>query len=144
MTAETPTVQQADFRSERITLTVPFHDCDPMGIVWHGNYFKYFELARTQLFAGSGLDVPDIGKLGFRMYVADTRCRYTHPLWYGDEVEVTAKPTIGSPLLRITYSVRNVTRNRRCARGRTVLATTDHDGVLLSETPSVVLDRLRA
>ena len=32
-----------------VELEVPFHDIDGLGIVWHGNYFKYFELARTEL-----------------------------------------------------------------------------------------------
>lgn len=33
-----------------VKLNVPFHDLDPMQVVWHGNYMKYFEIARTALF----------------------------------------------------------------------------------------------
>lgn len=29
-----------------VDLTIPFHDVDVMGVVWHGNYFRYFEIAR--------------------------------------------------------------------------------------------------
>ncbi len=29
--------------------TLPFHDLDPMRVVWHGNYMKYFEIARDGL-----------------------------------------------------------------------------------------------
>ncbi len=36
---------------------VPLHDCDPLGIVWHGHYYKYLEIARTLLFEGLGIDV---------------------------------------------------------------------------------------
>ena len=32
-----------------IELSPAFHDCDPMHVVWHGNYFKYFEIARCAL-----------------------------------------------------------------------------------------------
>lgn len=32
-----------------VELTVPFHDVDMMGVVWHGNYFRYFEIAREAL-----------------------------------------------------------------------------------------------
>ena len=32
-----------------VVLTVSFHDCDPMGVVWHGNYFRFFEVAREAL-----------------------------------------------------------------------------------------------
>jgi acyl-CoA thioester hydrolase len=129
-------------REVRVCLTVPFHDCDPLSVVWHGRYFEYFELARTELFASHGVDVPQIRDLGFRMYVADARCRYTFPLTYGDEVEVTAKATAWKPMLRIVYSVRNLTQSRRSARGFTALATTDITGRLLPETPGAIQARI--
>ena len=129
-------------REVRVCLTVPFHDCDPLSVVWHGRYFEYFELARTELFASHGVDVPQIRDLGFRMYVADARCRYTFPLTYGDEVEVTAKATAWKPMLRIVYSVRNLTQSRRSARGFTALATTDITGRLLPETPKAIRERI--
>ncbi len=129
-------------RAVRVRLTIPFHDCDPLSVVWHGRYFEYFELARTELFVSHGIDVPQIRDLGFRMYVADVGCRYTFPLTYGDEVEVTAKATAWKPMLRIVYSVRNLTQSRRSARGFTALATTDFSGRLLLETPHAILERL--
>ena len=36
---------------------VPFHDLDPLQIVWHGNYLKYFDIARFGLFKQAGLDL---------------------------------------------------------------------------------------
>lgn len=132
------------FPISSLRLRVPFHDCDPLQVVWHGRYLKYFELARTELFATRGLDVPQFRDLGYRMYVSDVRCRYTHPLSYGDEFEVTAQPTALRPLLRIAYSVYNLSRKRRSARGYTVLAVTDVSGRLLPETPDAVCERLRS
>jgi acyl-CoA thioester hydrolase len=35
--------------SVRVEITIPFHDTDAMGVVWHGNYFRYFEIAREAL-----------------------------------------------------------------------------------------------
>ena len=32
-----------------VEIEVPFHDVDALRIVWHGHYYKYLELARTQL-----------------------------------------------------------------------------------------------
>lgn len=129
-------------RVVRVRMTVPFHDCDPLSVVWHGRYLEYFELARTELFASHGIDVPQIRDLGFRMYVADVRCRYTYPLTYGDEIEVTATATAWKPMLRVVYSVLNLTQSRRSARGYTALATTDLHGQLLPETPDAIQDRI--
>lgn len=125
-----------------VEFEVPFHDCDPMQIVWHGRYFQYFELARTELFRARQLDIPAVRDLGLRMYVADVRCRFTSPLTYGDRVEVVATAKEASPLIRIAYSVRNLTKKRRSARGYCVLATTDAQGDLLTETPEIIRERL--
>lgn len=131
-----------DLPRASVRFEVPFHDCDPLQIVWHGRYLEYFEVARTALFRKRGLDIPAIRDLGLRMYVADVRCRYTSPLSYGDEVEVEAIAKSATPLIRIVYSVRNLSRKRRSARGHCVLATTDAEGRLFSETPEVVRERL--
>ena len=32
------------------TLEVEFYDLDPMDVVWHGNYIKYLEAARCDMF----------------------------------------------------------------------------------------------
>jgi acyl-CoA thioester hydrolase len=33
---------------ETIQLRVRYHDCDAMGIVYHGHYAKFFEIGRTE------------------------------------------------------------------------------------------------
>lgn len=38
-------------------MAVPFHDLDPMQVVWHGNYLKYFDMARFGLFRQGGVDL---------------------------------------------------------------------------------------
>ena len=37
--------------SAEVVIRPEFHDLDPMQIVWHGNYMRYFETARTALLA---------------------------------------------------------------------------------------------
>ena len=34
----------------QISYKIPFHDTDGLGIIWYGNYYKYFELVRNKLF----------------------------------------------------------------------------------------------
>ena len=125
-----------------VEVRVGFHQCDPLGVVWHGRYFEYLEAARQALMASVDLDVPQIRALGFRMYVTEARCRYMAPLAYGDTARVTAWFGSASPLIRIAYDVRHAARDAWCARAATVLATTDADGVLLPRTPEAVLARL--
>ena len=43
--------------SHEVRMKVPFFDADPMQIVWHGNYLKYFDIARSELFDALGIDL---------------------------------------------------------------------------------------
>ena len=58
-----------------IEFEVPFHDIDALKIVWHGNYLKYIDVARTALFRARGLDVEDLIRLGYRFVVIESHCR---------------------------------------------------------------------
>lgn len=121
---------------------VAFHQCDPLGVVWHGRYFEWLELARTELFASVNLEVDQIRALGHRMYVVDVKCRYMAPLAYIDSVAISAWFGVGTPLIRVNYDIYNSKTNRWSARASTVLATTDAAGQLLSRTPDAILERL--
>lgn len=128
--------------SASVEFQVPFHDCDPMQIVWHGNYARYFERARTALFQTMQLDVPDIQELGYLMFVSETRCRYLYPLRYNDTVTVRARCTRIGAVLRISYTAFNGTQQRKSARGYTELAFTDPDGSLITELPEAIYERI--
>jgi acyl-CoA thioester hydrolase len=135
-----------------VSLDIPFHDCDPLFVAWHGRYFEYLEAGRQRLLATCSLDVPDLVKMGLRLFVTDARCRYMHPVTYGDRVTVTAwfadrlssRPPgpDGAPLIKVAYDVFNDTRGRRSARAHTLLAVTDAEGSLLTELPAEVRARL--
>ena len=128
----------------QVEIGIEFYDCDPLFVVWHGRYFKYLEQARQELMRSVDLDIPEIRALGYRMYVTDARCRYMYPLSYGDKARSTARFTDVSPLIRVAYDVYNVSAERRAARAYTILATTDSNGALLTETPDAILSRLTA
>ena len=130
-------------RGVSIETDVPFHDCDPMFVVWHGRYFEYFARARTELFKQLELDIPEVANLGYRMYITESHCRHMFPLSYGDRAKVTATVTRLQPTVRVSYRVENLTKGRQSARGYTELATTDSKGDLVTAPPPAVLERLQ-
>lgn len=125
-----------------IELEVPFHDVDAVGVVWHGHYYKYMEIARTALLRSRALDSRDLLGLRFGMVMVESRCRHIAPLRYGDRARVTAWFRDVTHRICIDYEIRSVDRGTRVARGRTVLASVTPDGRLLLRTPAPMLDRL--
>ena len=123
---------------------VPFHDIDPLHIAWHGHYFKYLELARTALFRKHGIDGEELLETGYRFVVVDAHCRYVSPLLYGHRYRVWAWFLDVEQRIHVAYEIKNLSEDRRAARGRTVLVTTDHEGRMLMETPDVLLSRIRS
>ena len=87
-------------------------------------------------------DVPDIGRLGFRLVVVETHCRHTFPLRYGERFRVNAWFRDVDYRLCVAYELTNLAHDRRAARGHTTLVTTDPQGQLLLATPQGILDRL--
>lgn len=124
---------------------VPLHDCDPLGIVWHGNYYKYLEIARTALFETYGLTVPWFREHGIRLVMMETRCRHAYPLRLGETLRVRAWFKDVEQRLHVAYEVRNLDQDRRSARAWTTLVATDTSGAdetLLMETPDAILRKL--
>ena len=123
---------------------VPFHDVDALQIVWHGHYYKYFEIARTRLFVRHGIDGADVIDEGYRFVVAQTACRHVSPLSYRDRYRVSAWfDGPGEHRLDVLYEVWNLSTNKRAARGRTELVTTDNHGTMLIVTPDFIQQRIR-
>jgi acyl-CoA thioester hydrolase len=127
-----------------IELEVPFHDVDSLHVVWHGWYCKYLELARTALLRSRCIDAPDMIRLGFKFFVIETHLRHLGPARYGDRLRVTSWFTEVENRIGISYVIDNLTGGKRCSLGATVLVTTDQAGALCYETPTPVLERLRA
>jgi acyl-CoA thioester hydrolase len=65
-------------------LRVRYAETDQMGVVYHSNYFPYFESARAEGIRELGLTYVDIEKMGVIMPVVDVHCRYLRPAVYDD------------------------------------------------------------
>jgi len=126
-------------RETRVELEVPFHDVDPLNVVWHGHYYKYFEIARTRLMRSVGLEAGQL--IGGRhwLMVSESKCRHGFPLRYGERFEVAAWFRDVHKRLCIAYEITNLEHGRRSARGHTILVWTDLEGRLLLETPRAIV-----
>ncbi len=63
---------------------VRYSETDQMGVVYHSNYFPYFETARAEAIRQLGLSYAKMEKTGIIMPVVDVHCRYMRPAHYDD------------------------------------------------------------
>ena len=125
-----------------VELSVPFHHVDALGVVWHGRYLEYLELARTALLSALELDGDELLATGYRFFVADVRCRHVSPLRYRDRVRVTAWLREWDQRIWVSYDVHNLATDRQAARAHTVLVVTDAEGNLQFEVPALLRARV--
>ncbi len=65
-------------------IRVRYAETDQMGVVYHSNFFPYFESARAESIRELGFTYADMEKMGVIMPVVDVHCRYIRPARYDD------------------------------------------------------------
>jgi acyl-CoA thioester hydrolase len=65
-------------------LRVRYAETDQMGVVYHSNYFPYFESARAESIRHLGFTYADMEKMGVIMPVIEVQCRYLRPALYDE------------------------------------------------------------
>lgn len=107
-------------RSHSVEIQVPFHDCDPVGIVWHGHYAKYFEVARCELLEIFGYNYGQMRDSGYSWPVIDMQLRYAGFCEFGQRIRVTATLVEWEYRLKIRYLIEDVATGKRLTKGHTV------------------------
>jgi len=129
--------------SIEIALSPAFHDCDAMHVVWHGHYFKYFEIARCALLARHDYDYPQMQASGYLWPVVDARVKYIRPLHYAQALKVSARISEYENRLKIDYEIRDAGTGQVLTRAHTIqVAVLAASGELQYVCPPVLWERL--
>jgi len=126
-----------------VTIEVPFHDVDAMGVVWHGNYVKYFEIARCALLDSIGYNYAQMGESGYAWPIVGMRVRYPRPATFGQRIVVTATIKEYEHQLRIAYVITDAATGQRLTRATTVqVAVNIATREVCFVSPPILLQRL--
>jgi len=92
-----------DGTTHRFPLRVYFEDTDLTGMVYHANYLKWFERARTEMLRVIGIEQRDTHESGGGAYaVAELSIRYLSPARLDDEIVIESRPVeIGAASCRL-------------------------------------------
>lgn len=124
-------------------ITVPFQDLDPMQVVWHGNYFRYFEAVRAELLRAIDYDYPQMNESGFAWPIVDTRVKFIQPARYAQVLRADARLEEWENRLKISYSIRDAGDDSRLTTGHTIqCAVCIRTGELQFVTPPALRERV--
>ncbi|SDL09993.1 acyl-CoA thioesterase [Natronincola ferrireducens] len=89
-------------RKSHSIIQVRYQETDQMGVVYHGNYFTWFEVGRTTFLKEMGYSYKQLEKENIMLPVVEVNCRYKEPAKYDDEIiiETSIKDLQG---IRITF-----------------------------------------
>ena len=138
-----PVVSLARSWSAEIALKIQFYDLDPMQVVWHGNYARYFEQARCALLDSIGYNYPEMKASGYAWPVIDMHVRYLQPATFGQDVIVRAEIVEWEHRLRMQYLIRDASTSLRLTKGSTVQGAVSLESKLMClQSPSILFEKL--
>ena len=138
-----PVVSPARSWSAEIALKIKFYDLDPMQVVWHGNYARYFEQARCALLDSIGYNYPEMKASGYAWPVIDMHVRYLQPATFGQDVIVRAEIVEWEHRLRMQYLIRDASTSLRLTKGSTVQVAVSLESKLMClQSPSILFEKL--
>ncbi len=129
--------------SAELAFTPAFHDLDPMVVVWHGHYLKYFELARCALLQRFDYDYVQMKESGYAWPVVDLRVKYVRSAYFQQALVVRAEIVEWENRLKIDYQVRDAVTGQVLTRGYTIqVAVNAGTGEMSYVSPPVLFERL--
>ena len=75
------------FTSE-VQVRVRYAETDQMGVVYHSNFFLYYEVSRAESIRQLGFTYADMEKMGIIMPVIEVQSRFIKPALYDDLLTV--------------------------------------------------------
>ncbi len=111
------------------TIRVRYAETDQMGVAWHGQYFAWFEVGRTDFLRELGLTYKELEQQGLRLPVIEAQARYLRPAHYDDVLEIrTRLARMTGARVLFDYEVHRPGPGGPLAVGQTVHAAVFPDG----------------
>lgn len=129
------------FSKKSFKVRVYYYDTDHMGVVYHANYLKWMEIARSEYFRDT-LPYKKIEDMGFLLPVKNLNIEYIESVKYDDEIEIIVEiKNINSIKIEFYYEIYDQNQKLK-ATANTVNVFVDETGKL-KRISKDILDILR-
>ena len=110
-----------------VKIRVRYAETDQMGVVYHANFFVWFEVGRVEFLRAMGFSYRDMEENdACFISVVDARCRYKAPAHYDDEITVrTSLKNVRESVIHFGYELVRVSDGTLLAEGETMHVVTD-------------------
>ncbi len=123
--ADTPTPGRFEGREHIFVLRVYFEDTDLSGMVYHANYLRFLERARTDMLRLAGIDLRAAWERGEGTYVVRTaKLQYRAPARLDDVLTITSR------LVRLRAASADI--HQRVSQGTTLVAEAEIEAAFVS------------
>ncbi|MEM6983203.1 MAG: acyl-CoA thioesterase [Pseudomonadota bacterium] len=129
--------------THEVEIEIPFHDCDPMNVVWHGNYPRYLEVARCELLRLFDYDYLQMMESGYAWPIVDMQIKYVASAVFTQKIKVTAHLKEFENRLKIDYVITDAITNKRITKATTTqVAVEITTKEMQFASPAVIVDKL--
>lgn len=129
-------------RTNEISFRIRYSETDQMGVVYHGNYAQYLELARVEWLRSLGISYKTMEEGGIMLPVISLSINYLKPALYDDLITVKVilnkKPAVR---IEFDYEITNEAGDL-LATANTVLVFMDMKRKRPTKCPQILLDKL--
>jgi acyl-CoA thioester hydrolase len=112
------------------TIRVRYAETDQMGVVYHANYFVWFEVGRVEWCRQHGFEYKRMETEDDSLIVvAEAHCRYKRPARFDDLLVVRTRLTESNRrMVKFGYEILDQASGETVAVGETVHVICDHEG----------------
>ncbi|PTN07418.1 thioesterase family protein [Mangrovibacterium marinum] len=124
-------------------LRVYYEDTDKMGVVYYGNYPRYYEIGRTELIRSLGISYKAMEESGIMLPASNLRVNYLKSAYYDDLLTIR---TIIEKIPQVKFPIRTEIYNAAgelINEGETVLAFFDEKTGKPCRAPKFFTDKLQ-
>lgn len=131
-----------NLKEARVEHEIPFHDVDSYRVVWHGNYPRYFEIARCRLLDQLKVSYAEMERMGYFFPVIDLQAKYLKPLVFGQRVWLKATLHAWHHKLTIRYQIIDCESGAIHTKGETSQVAVSPEGLIQYDAPKVFVDTI--
>ncbi|MEZ5176290.1 MAG: thioesterase family protein [Acidimicrobiia bacterium] len=105
---------------------IRYSDCDPQGIVFNGNYARYWDDAMTDWIEDAGYGGPELGGIGVDVVAARMEIDFKASVRLGDVIETTVSVgSLGNTSMTLGFVTTRMSDGAVVASGREVIVFVD-------------------